>query len=128
MMCWNVMTGMILYILSNSLDESQSVSAPTEPEPELEQLSSCPPLGWKTCYETREDCGQSKMNSNANKPFIARNTARRSTSKVKDLQNLFLRGGGGATGETVARPLNHPPSPSPPQCLLDGYSKFQSNC
>ena len=32
------------------------------------------------------------MNIN-NKPFIARTPARRSTSKVKDLQNLLLRGG-----------------------------------
>lgn len=96
-----------------TVDESESVSAPTESEPE--PLSSWPPLGWKTCYQAHEASEQSNMNSNnSSKPFIPRSTVRRSTSKVKDLQNLFLRGGGGervtGVGVTLALP-GHQTSP-----------------
>ena len=60
---------------------------------------------------------QSKMNNNS-KPFIPRTTVRRSTSKVKDLQNLFLRGaggGGGGGGESGTGDGLGVASPSPPR-------------
>ena len=65
------------------------------------------------------------MNNNS-KPFIPRTTVRRSTSKVKDLQNLFLRGaggGGGGGGESLdGLGVTSPSPPRVPDSHLPRHS------